>query len=267
MATSSFLEVDRKTIIGMAHIGALPGAPMFDPKRGFQKLVDDVCIDVTKLQDGGVDGILFCNENDRPYVFEATPEGVAAMAALVAAVKPILKIPFGVDFLWDPRATVAIGSAVGASFVREIFTGVFASDMGMWEPDCAGAVQLRQQSGRTDMKLMFNVNAEFAHSLDARPVEVRAQSVVFSSLADVILVSGPMTGRPTDISVLEKVCSLLARVPVLANTGVTLESVSSILSVASGAIVGTHFKIGGITWNPIDGDRVKRFMDKVSTLR
>jgi hypothetical protein len=265
--TSSFLEIKGKTVIGMAHIGALPGSSMYDPQIGTQKLVDDVSADVTKLQDGGIDGILFCNENDRPYVFEASQEGIAAMAALVTAVKPILRVPFGVDFLWDPKATVAIGSAVGASFVREIFTGVFASDMGLWEPDCAGAVKLRQQLGRADMKLLFNVNAEFAHSLDARPVETRAQSIVFSSVADVILVSGPMTGRPTDISVLEKVCSLVTQVPVLANTGVTLDSVSSVLSIASGAIVGTHFKVAGITWNSIDGDRVKRFMDKVSTLR
>ncbi|RVA43292.1 SgcQ protein, partial [Mesorhizobium sp. M7A.F.Ca.US.001.01.1.1] len=40
-----------------------------------------------------------------------------------------------------------------------------------------------------------------------------------------------------------------------------------VLSLASGVVIGTHFKIGGNTWNAVDGDRVKRFMDVVATLR
>ena len=70
------------------------------------------------------------------------------MTAVVQAAKPHLKMPFGVDYLWDPIASVAIGAVTGASFVREIFTGVFASDMGLWQPDCAGAARLRRHLGR-----------------------------------------------------------------------------------------------------------------------
>ena len=86
------------------------------------------------------------------------------------------------------RAAVAlaIAAATGASFVREIFTGLFASDMGLWEPKAAEAVRLRRNLGREDMKLLFNINAEFASSLDARPIALRAKSAVFSSLADAI---------------------------------------------------------------------------------
>jgi predicted TIM-barrel enzyme len=54
---------------------------------------------------------------------------------------------------------------------------------------------------------------------------------------------------------------------VLANTGVNLDNVAAILEVADGCVVGTHFKVGGDTWNPVDGDRVKRFMDRVAKLR
>ena len=53
----------------------------------------------------------------------------------------------------------------------------------------------------------------------------------------------------------------------LANTGVTVDSVTDILAVADGAVVGTHFKRGGDTWNPVDGDRVKRFMEAVDRVR
>ncbi|MGO8658583.1 BtpA/SgcQ family protein, partial [Rhizobium ruizarguesonis] len=44
-------------------------------------------------------------------------------------------------------------------------------------------------------------------------------------------------------------------------------NVRAILSVASGVIIGTHFKVDCNTWNPVDGDRVKRFMEIVEALR
>ena len=56
-------------------------------------------------------------------------------------------------------------------------------------------------------------------------------------------------------------------VPVLANTGVNIDNVADILSIADGVVIGTHFKVGGDTWNPVDGERVKRFMDVVAKLR
>ncbi len=85
--------------------------------------------------------------------------------------------------------------------MREIFTGLFASDMGLWQADCAGALRLRHSLGRDDMKLLFNINAEFAHSLDERPIALRAKSAVFSSLADAILELRPLdwrSGRPLE---------------------------------------------------------------------
>ena len=262
-----FLGDKTKVVIAMAHIGALPGAPLYDADGGVAKLIEGVIADIDNLQAGGVDAIMFGNENDRPYVFTAPPEGVAAMTAVVEAAKPHLRVPFGVNYLWDPVASVAIGAATGASFVREIFTGVFASDMGLWRPDAAGALRLRRQLGRDDMKLLFNINAEFAHSLDERPIALRAKSAVFSSLADAILVSGPLTGEPVDRSNLMSVREAVRSVPVLANTGVTIDNVGEILAIADGVVIGTHFKVDGQTWNPVEAKRVKRFMDVVAKLR
>ncbi len=262
-----FLGSKKKAVVAMAHIGAMPGSPLYDSNGGMNKLVDDVCGDIEKLQAGGVDTIMFGNENDRPYLLEGTPESIAAMTAIVTAAKAILKVPFGVNFLWDPTATVAIGVATGASFVREIFTGVFASDMGVWAPDCATPSRLRRNLGRQDMKMLFNINAEFAHTLDQRPIELRAKSALFSSMADAILVSGPITGQPADASDLRKVAETVTEIPVFANTGVNLDNVRDVMSVSSGCVIGTHFKIDGDTWNSVDGDRVKRFMDVVNSIR
>ena len=265
--TSDLLGLAKKPVIAMVHIGALPGTPLYDAKGGMPKLIEGVAADIERLQAGGVDAVMFGNENDRPYVFKAPPEGVAAMTAVIQAASPALRIPFGVNYLWDPLASVAIAAATGAGFVREIFTGLFASDMGLWQADAAGAARLRRNLGRDDMKLLFNINAEFAFSLDQRPIELRAKSAVFSSLADAILVSGPLTGQPVDQSQLRAVREAVADVPVFANTGVNVDNVRDILALADGVIIGTHFKRDGDTWNPVDGDRVKRFMDAVAKLR
>jgi predicted TIM-barrel enzyme len=90
---------------------------------------------------------------------------------------------------------------------------------------------------------------------------------VFSSLADAICVSGPLTGQPVDQSELKRVKAAIPNIPVLANTGVNIDNVRSILEVADGCVIGTHFKVGGDTWNAVDGDRVKRLMDRVAGLR
>lgn len=258
----------KKAVISMCHIGALPGAPLYDSDCGMDKLIEDALFDIENLQAGGVDAIMFGNENDRPYLLEATPESIAAFTAVIQACKPSLTVPFGVNYLWDPTASVAVAVATGAKWVREIFTGVFASDMGVWAPDAAKAVRLKRNLDRRDLKLLFNINAEFAHSLDQRPIELRAKSAVFSSLADAILVSGPITGQPADSSDLRKVAEAVGEiVPVFANTGVNIDNVSDVMSVASGCIIGTHFKVDGDTWNPVDGERVKRFMDVVNSIR
>ena len=257
----------KKSVIGMVHLGALPGTPLYDEAGGIDRLVDGVRADIEALQQGGIDAVMFGNENDRPYSLRAPQASVAAMSAVIAAVRPALTVSFGVNYLWDPVASVAIAVATGAGFVREIFTGVYASDMGLWVPDCENAAKARRQLGRPDIKLLFNINAEFAASLDTRPIALRAYSAVFSSLADAILVSGPITGQAVDQSELRAVREAVTEVPVLANTGVTADNVADILAIADGCIVGTHFKRDGITWNPVDRDRVARFMERVRRLR
>jgi membrane complex biogenesis BtpA family protein len=256
-----------KPIIAMIHFPPLPGSPLYDKNAGMQKIIDSASADIEALQAGGVDAVMFGNEGDRPYLLKASPVTLAAYGTLVGELKRLIKVPFGVNYLWDPVASVALGVASGARFVREIFTGVYDSDMGLWAPDAANAVRLRADAGRTDLKLLFNINAEFASPVGTRTIGQRAKSAVFASLADVVLVSGPMTGEAVELSNLKEAREAVPSTPVFANTGVNLDNVDRILKIADGAIVGTHFKIDGNTWNNVDPARVKRFMDKVGTLR
>ncbi len=249
-----------KPVIAMVHLGALPGAPLFDPGRGIDGLVADAAADLAALQSAGVDAVMFGNENDRPYEFRVDPASTATMAYVIGRLRPQITVPFGVNMLWDPMSTVALAAATGAGFAREIFTGSYASDMGPWNPDAGAALRYRARLGRGDLALLFNVSAEFAWSLDRRSLADRARSAVFSSIPDAVLVSGAITGEAAEMAELEAVKAALPATPVLANTGVKHTTVAEVLSIADGCVVGSALKEGGVTWNKVDPARAAEFM-------
>jgi len=250
-----------KPIIAMAHLPALPGTPRYDREKGVEHIVEWVDRDVAHLVEGGVDAIMFCNEDDRPYVLEAGIEQIATMARVIAETKP-RDIPFGVDFLWDPMAAVAMAHATGGSFIRGVLTGVYESDMGLWSPEAGRLARFRSQIGGEGIKVFHNVVPEFASPLGSRSAAERAHSAVVSSLADVILVSGKMAGAEADLSIIEDVKKHIDT-PVFVNTGVKPRNVKEYLSVADGAIVGSSLKVDGYTWNPVDPKRVEQLMEQV----
>lgn len=249
-----------KPVIAMVHFGALPGSPLYDPKSGVEGLIDGVSKDLDALQAAGVDAIMFGNENDRPYEFKVDTASTATMAYVIGRVRGRITVPFGVNVLWDPMSSIALAAATGASFVREIFTGTYASDMGPWTPDAGKAMRYRDRLHRSDLAMLYNVSAEFAHSLDRRSLADRARSAVFSSIPDAILVSGQITGEAAAISDLEAVKKVLPDTPVLANTGVKHATVGDVLKIADGCVVGSSLKVDGNTWNAVDPERAKEFM-------
>ena len=256
-----------KPVIAMVHLPALPGSPLYDPKLGLNYIIESAQRDLEALQDADVDAVLFGNENDRPYELQANTASSATMSYVIGFLKEKIKVPFGVNVLWDPLSTIAVAAATGAQFVREIFTGVYASDMGLWIPDAAKASRYKKSLDRNDLLMFYNVSAEFAYSLDQRSLADRSRSVVFSSIPDAVLVSGQITGEAAKIDDIESVKKILPNIPVLANTGVKLETVTNILKIADGVIVGSSLKVNGDTWKPIDPKRALDFMNKVKSIR
>ena len=258
---------DKKPVIAMVHLGALPGSPLYDDAGGIDSIIDAARSDLEALQSAGFDAIMFGNENDRPYAFDVDTASTATMAFVIGRLRGEITIPFGVNVLWDPNSTIALAAATGADFVREIFTGTYASDMGPWNPDAGAAMRYRNALGCKDVAMLYNVSAEFADSLDRRPLADRARSAVFSSIPDAVLVSGQITGEAAKLSDLEAVKAVLPDTPVLANTGVKHATIADVLAVADGCIVGSSLKVDGDTWMPVDPDRAADFMNKARAAR
>jgi len=250
-----------KAIIAMAHFPPMPGQPLYDAGKGVRGLRDAVAHDAEILATSGVDAVMFCNEGDRPYRTTAGPEVLAVMASVITELKRDLPIAFGVDILWDPVSAIGLAHAVGASFVREVFSGAYAGDFGIWDTDPAAALSYRHHLGADDVKLFFNVTAEFATPVAPRDIGLTARSAVFSSLADAVCVSGVVTGSGVDVEQLRAAKDAVGdEAAVIANTGVRPETVGDMLEVADACIVGTSLKRNGNTWNEVEAERVKRLV-------
>jgi membrane complex biogenesis BtpA family protein len=247
-------------LIAMVHLPPLPGTPLYDADAGVDGIVAAVRRDLALLREAGFDGYLFCNEGDRPYELRAGLESAAVMARVVTECRPDDR-PFGVDFLWDARCALAVAVATGAGFMREVVTGVWESDMGLWETDAAHVLRERRRLGADDLAILMNITPEFASPIGTRTPAQAARSAVVSSLADAILISGPMAGAEPDRSTLADVREAVpADVPVLLNTGARSDTIAAYLQIADGCIVGSDLKVDGHTWNPVDGDRARRFV-------
>lgn len=251
---------ERKPVIAMVHLGALPGTPLYDAEGGVEAIVEGARKDLKALQSAGFDAVMFGNENDRPYELKVDAASSATMAYVIGRLAAEIRGPFGVNVLWDPMATLAVAAATRAAFVREIFTGAYASDMGFWTPDAGAAMRYRDRLRASDVAMLYNVSAEFAHSLDTRSVADRARSAVFSSIPDAVLVSGVITGEAARMEDLEAVKRAVPKTPVLANTGVKHSTIGDVLRVADGCIVGSALKYDGDTWKSVDPDRAAEFM-------
>jgi membrane complex biogenesis BtpA family protein len=256
----------KQPIIAMAHIPALPGTPRYNDTLGVDHLIEAVKPDIEILIEGGVDAILFCNEDDRPYLLEAGIEQISAMTRVVTECAPE-EIPFGVDFMWDPDAAIAIAYATGASFTRGVLTGAYESDMGLWAPSAGDTMRFKHRIGADNLRVFYNVVPEFASPLGTRSVADRAKSAVVSSLADVILVSGPMAGAVPPIEVVQEIKAAITDVPVFLNTGARKDNIHEYLNIADGVIVGSSLKEEGYTWNKVDKKRVDAFMKQVEKAR
>jgi membrane complex biogenesis BtpA family protein len=256
-----------KPIIAMCHMDRLPGDPGYDEGKGLAWVIERARKNLDALQEGGVDAVMFSNESSLPYLTTVEPITYVTMARVIGEIIEDVKVPHGVNVLWDPVATIDLAVATGALFVREIFSGVYASDFGLWNTNAGEAVRHQHRIGGGKIRLLYNIVPEAAVYLGHRTVADIARSTVFNDRPDALCVSGITAGVATSEDVLKQVKEAVPETLVFANTGVKVSNVEKQLAVADGAVVGTTFKRDGYIWNEVDGRRVKEFMKKVKDFR
>jgi membrane complex biogenesis protein, BtpA family len=256
-----------KPIIAMCHLRPMPSDPNYDSKAGMAKVLDSARKDLHGLQNGGVDGVMFSNEFSLPYLTKVEQVTVASMARIVGELTRELSIPHGVNCLWDPIASLDLAAAVDAKYIREIISGVYASDFGLWNTNAGATARHRASIGASNVRMLYNIVPEAAAYLANRDIGEIARSTEFNHQPDALCVSGLTAGSETDTQILGKVKKSVKQTPILCNTGCNIDNIVRQLEVADGAVCATTFKYDGIFENLVDESRVRAFMDKVKEYR
>ncbi|MCR0335955.1 BtpA/SgcQ family protein [[Clostridium] innocuum] len=249
-----------RPIIGMLHLLALPASYTYDASSdSLEIIIERGKRDYRALIEGGISAVLFCNENDKPYVKKAPEHIISAMTYIVREItKDGPSIPFGIDIQWDVKASLAVAKVAGACFVRGIACGTYVGDLGLFTPDSEAIMRYRKELGAQNIRILTNLCPEFSMSMDTRALPLRALTVSKSTRVDAVCISGVMAGVETPFEELKRVKEALGDFVVVANTGVNFDTVKSILDIADGCCVATCIKKDGKSDEAIDIARVKK---------
>ncbi|MFA7117792.1 MAG: BtpA/SgcQ family protein [Sphaerochaetaceae bacterium] len=254
-----------KPMIGMVHLPALPGSPLYDETKGIKFIQETVNTDVKTLIDAGFDALSFSNEGDRPYLSNVDKSTVATMARVIALATEKVRIPFGLSVLADSDAAIAIGNAVGANFVRIFLSWVFVGDWGIVDP-CAGALLRGKRNINGTMKTIANISGHTA-PLGNRSLKDIAAGAVKFGLADALCLGGTTAGAPIDIEDIKAARAGSCGEPVIAGTGVSINNMNTYLPIVDGVIVGTSLKYDKDTFKPVNPESAKAFIRKANEVR
>lgn len=256
-----------KPIIALLHLRALPGDPAYNKAGGLNYIIDTAAAELRALQDGGMDAVLFANEYSYPFQMKADYVTVSTMAFVTGKLHSEIRIPYGMNVVKNPLATLDLAVATGATFIRSAFTGVYTGELGVYEANPAEVVRRKCYLDAQSIKMFCKVNPEADAYLGQRSYQTITRSIVHNCAPDALCVSGSSAGSETDTAFLREIGSYAGGVPVICNTGCNAENVTEKLKYCDGVCVGSAFKKDGKTENTVDPDRVKRFMDVVRTFR
>ncbi len=259
-----------KPIIGMVHLGPLPGSPSYQP-NSWSKVIDNALRDAVALRDGGVDGLIVENFMDRPFMKpdDVGSETVACMAVAAAEVRKASGLPIGISCLANAvTQAFSIALASGALWVRaNEWANAYIADEGFVEAAAPKALRHRSNLRADHINVFADVMVKHGSHfiISDRGVEEQVRDIEFFQ-ADAVIVTGSRTGAEPRTEELKKV-KAVANIPVIVGSGLTPDNASRLLGVSDAGIVGTFFKREGRWWNPVEPSRVRKFMRTVGRLR
>jgi len=253
-----------KPVIGMVHFPPLPGSPLYDG-QSLREISEIALHDAQIYEKLGFDGILFSNEGDRPYLSNVDEYTTAVMSRLIFEITQKVRMPFGVSVLADPEAAIAVAEAVEANFVRIFLTWVFVGDWGFINPK-AGELQRFKKNIFGKAKILANVSGH-SEPLGGRSIGQIVKGAIKFGLADGICVSGSTAGEEAPEEDIKLAKENSDGVPVFVGTGVNIENLERMLNISDGIIVGTSLKKEGNTFNPVDEERAKKFIERAKEIK
>lgn len=256
-----------KPIIGMIHVGALPGTPANHQTVG--EIIAQAIREAAVYREAGVDGIAIENMHDVPYLRgEVGPEIVAAMTLVGQTVKSESRLPVGIQILAGANIeAMAVACAANLDFIRaESFVFAHVADEGLIESSAAKLLRYRKMIGADCVQVWADVKKKHSsHAITADiSLGVMAETVEFMR-GDAVIITGGVTGDPPKLADVEE-AKAHCRLPVILGSGVDDKNISEFWPLADGFIIGSHFKVEGKWQNAVDARRIERLMSAVNAM-
>ncbi len=258
-----------KPVIGMVHLWPLPGAPGYSG-YGMPAIIDSALRDAESLIRGGVNGLMVENMWDLPYFVgdDVKPEAMTAQAVAAAEVVKMSTLPVGINVIHNGGVVcLSIALAAQAKFIRVcILTGARVWDTGEFDHGCTAVLmRKRKELGAEHIHIFADVDKKHSVTFPGIDLATHIEWTEFYG-ADALIVTGRMTGNAPAVEKVREAKRLASR-PVLVGSGSDDENIPALFQYADGVIVGSSLKKDGIMQNPVDVDRVRRFMDAVRSSR
>ncbi|MGZ3707803.1 MAG: BtpA/SgcQ family protein, partial [Bdellovibrionota bacterium] len=247
------------SLVGVVHLPALAGAPGshgLSPHQALERAGLQAVREARALRAAGFEAVILENFGDIPFYKTRVPaETIASMAVISAAVREGAGLPVGLNFLRnDGRSALAVASVTGAQFIRvNVLSGVAATDQGIIEGDAAELIRERERL-HSDVAILADVHVKHARSLSSEDIALAVEEVAQRAMAEGVVVSGATTGRSVDPRELERASEAArsCRVPLYIGSGATPETLSELCRYASGIIVSSALRKGGVPGAALD---------------
>lgn len=248
----------KKPVIAMCHIPALPGDPNYDYKKGMSEVLKNVHHDLSALQEGGVDAILFSNEFSIPYKLHADLITVAAMSRIIGEVKSEIMVPFGIDYMFDAKASIDLAAVTGASFIRGVFSGTYSSDFGLWSTNVGETIRyIYQRRLESKLATLFTIKPQGSIYLGGRNIPDIISSLQFHVAPSAICIPAQTIRDLIDSRTINE---LPLENTIMVDGGCNAENIKLLSNYVDGIVIGTALKKDGLFENAIDRQRVKEIM-------
>ncbi|MFG1858451.1 BtpA/SgcQ family protein [Actinomadura geliboluensis] len=251
----------RKRLIGMVHVGPLPGTP-FHRDGSFPRIRDGAVASAAALRAGGADGCLV-QTNDRVYGRgeDCDPARLVAVGVITAAV--IAEVgpdwPVGVQIMRNAvRASLGAAQVTGAQFVRVgALVGQTASPSGMVQSDPLAVAAYRRAIGAGGIEVVADVASMHYRWNGGHKTPGEVASLARNAGADAVAVGHRDTD--TALRMLDSVRRCAPDLPVVLAGYTDHRNAAALLTQADGAFVGTCLQPDG--WGGrIDPDLVRSYV-------
>ena len=247
-------------LVGMVHLLALPGAPMYG--GSMDQIIETAVSDARALKDGGFPALMVENFGDVPFFSTSVPvETVSAMAVVCVEISR-LGIPFGVNVLRnDGIAALGVAAATGADWIRvNVLAGTMYTDQGIINGDAAAIARKRSALGGNP-EIWADVGVKHAIPPTGFDIGESALDTVERGLAEAVIISGSGTGVEPDLETGRRVRDALGPDHrVVVGSGANVRNLGALMKVADSFIVGSALKFDGDARNRPDPERVARFV-------